>query len=266
MEHVTSADGTRIAMHRTGAGPAVVIVNGAFSTARDAGEIASTLATSGFTALTYDRRARGDSDDARPHGAPVDPLREIDDLAAVVDASGGPAAVLGHSSGAVLALVAASRGVPVRHLFLSEPPFRFGVDDAAPDLPDRVQALVDAERAGDAVVLFQREGVGLPDAMIEQIRQSPIFDALRLLAQSTVYDATLTRDVSTPTPDMLAVDRPVTILCGEQTFPMLRTAAEKLAAAMPGAELLITPESVMHRLDAATAVRVVAERLHDPAT
>ncbi|MBN9178153.1 MAG: alpha/beta fold hydrolase [Microbacterium sp.] len=261
MEHVISADGTRIALHRAGAGPSVVIVNGAFSTARDAGELATALADAGFTAITYDRRARGDSDDARAARTAVDPLREVDDLAAVIAAAGGDAAVLGHSSGAVLALVAAARGIPVRRLFLSEPPFHFGVDDADPSLPERLQALVDAERTGDAVVLFQREGVGLPDAMVEQIRQSPLFDALRALAQSTVYDAALTRDVSTPTPDMLAVAAPVTILCGEQTFPMLSVAAEKLAAAMPGAELLITPESLMHRLDVATATRVVAERL-----
>lgn len=259
MEHVTSADGTRIATHSTGAGPVVVIINGAFSTARDAAEIATALAERGFRAVTYDRRARGDSGDERGE-TPVDPAREVDDLAAVVAAAGDDAALLGHSSGAVLALLAASRGVDARHLFLSEPPFHFGVDDPAPDVVDRLQSAVDEGREADAVVLFQREGVGLPDAMIEQIRQSPLFATLVPLAQSTVYDATLTRDLSTPTPEMLAVTAPVTILCGQQTFPFLSVAAERLAAAMPAAELLVMPESVMHRLDADAAARVVAER------
>lgn len=261
MEHVTSADGTAIALHAVGEGPVVVIVNGAFSTARDAGELAQALAASGVRAVTYDRRARAGSGDGRPEGTPVDPQREVDDLAAVVEAVGGDVTVLGHSSGAVLALFAASEGVAVNRLFLSEPPFHFGENEPAADLPERLQALVDDGRDGDAVVLFQREAVGLPDEVIEQIRQSPLFEVLAPLAQSTVYDAVLTRAVSTPTDAMLAVAAPVTILCGVDTFPLLAKAARRLAEAMPAAELLETPESVGHRLDVATAVRVVTERL-----
>lgn len=264
MDHVTSADGTSIAVHTTGEGDPVVVIGGAFSTAKDAAQIADALAGRGLRAVTYDRRARGDSGDS---GDPYsfDPQREVDDLAAVVEwAAAGSAArpaVLGHSSGAVLALLAASRGVAVRHLFLSEPPFHFGEHDPAADFVDRLQTAVDEERGADAVVLFQREGVGLPDEMIEQIRQSPMFDALIPLAQSTVYDAILTRDVSTPTSQMLDGDAPVTILCGAQTFPLLSGASRRLADAMPAAELLIMPESVMHRLDPDAAARVVGERL-----
>lgn len=260
MEHVISADGTSIAVHSTGDGTPVVVIGGAFSQARDAAEIADALAARGFRAMTYDRRARGDSGDERGE-APVDPQREVDDLAGVVAWAGGDVSLLGHSSGAVLALVAASQGVPVRHLFLSEPPFHFGEGDPAADFVDRLQAAVDEGRNADAVTLFQREAVGLPDEMIAQIRQTPMFEALLPLAQSTVYDATLTRDVSTPTAEMVAVASPVTILCGEQTFPFLSAAAQRLAKTIPGAELVIMPESVMHRLDAVAAARVVGDRL-----
>lgn len=257
MVHITSADGTDIAVHESGAGDPVVIVNGAFSTARDAEGLATALVAQGFRALTYDRRARGDSGDT----APFAPEREAEDLAAVIAFAGGPTAVLGHSSGAVLALYAASLGTGVRHLFLSEPPFHFGEGDPAPDLADRLQAAVDEGRAADAVVLFQREAVGLPDEAIAQIQQTPLFETLLPLAQSTVYDATLTRDLSAPTPAMRAVDAPVTILCGQQTFPFLAAAAERLSNEIPGAELVIVPESVMHRPDPEATARVVAERL-----
>lgn len=260
MEHVTSTDGTAIAVHSTGQGDPIIVIGGAFSQARDAAEIAAALAERGLRGITYDRRARGDSGDERGDAA-VDPQREVADLAAVVAWAGGEPALLGHSSGAVLALFAASQGVPARHLFLSEPPFHFGEDDPASDFVARLQTAVDEERGADAVVLFQREGVGLPDEMIEQIRQSPLFEVLVPLAQSTVYDATLTRDVSTPTAAMLETDVPVTILCGEQTFPFLSTAARRLADAMPRAELVVMPESIMHRLDAVAGARVVAERL-----
>lgn len=257
MDTVTSADGTPIAYEQTGDGPVVVIVGGAFSTAPDAAGLARALADAGFRAVSWDRRGRGSSGDARGST----PEREIEDLAAVISAAGGEAAVLGHSSGAVLALAAAARGVPIRALFLSEPPMRFGVDEPADDLAERLQRLVDDGRLDEAVVTFQLEGVGLPREMVDGIRASDQFDALLPLAQSTVYDTNLVREASTPSDAMRSVAVPVTILRGEQTFPMLVTAADRLAEAIDGAELVIVPESVMHRPDPAATARVIRERL-----
>jgi pimeloyl-ACP methyl ester carboxylesterase len=257
MDTVTSADGTPIAYEQTGDGPVVVIVSGAMSLGADAGGIASALSTAGFRAVTWDRRARGSSGDARGSV----PERETEDLAAVIEVVGGDAAVLGHSSGAVLALFAASLGVPVRALFLSEPPLRFGVDEPAGDLPDRLQSLVDAGDSDEAIVTFQLEGVGLPQQMVDGIRSSDQFAGLVPLAQSTVYDATLVRQVSTPTPEMLGVSVPVTILRGEQTFPVLIAAADRLATEMPQADYVIVPESVMHRPDPDATARIVRERM-----
>ncbi|MFG6475847.1 alpha/beta fold hydrolase [Microbacterium sp. P06] len=257
MSIVHSADGTPIFFDTTGDGPAVVVVNGAFSTAADAGALAGVLAASGYTAVVYDRRARARSGDTRPST----PEREVDDLAAVIKAAGGVEAMLGHSSGAVLALFAASRGVPVGHLFLSEPPFRFGEGEPAADLPERLQQLVDEGRNGDAVATFQLEGVGLPAAMVEQIRASPMFDSLTALAQSTVYDATLTRQVSNPTAEMLQVSAPVIVLSGTDTFPFLHAASERLAEEVSGAVFVEVPESVQHRLDPEATTRVIAAHL-----
>jgi hypothetical protein len=169
--------------------------------------------------------------------------------------------VLGHSSVAILALLAASLGSPISHLFLSEPPFRFGVALPAEDLPDRLQALVDEGRPEEAVTVFQREGIELPDVVIEQIRQSPMFPGLVAVAQSTVYDATLTAAVSTPTEAMTGVGMPVTILRGEPTVPMIVAAVDRLAGLMPTAELVVVPESQNHAVDPPATARLVRERL-----
>jgi pimeloyl-ACP methyl ester carboxylesterase len=257
MEHVSSADGTRIALQRVGDGAPVVIVGGAFSTSAGGAPLAAELAALGLQGVTVDRRARGESGDTRPYS----PSREAEDLAAVIDAVGGRAAVLGHSSGAILALYAAAEGVPISRLFLSEPPFRFGVALPADDLPDRLQALVDEGRPEEAVTVFQREGIGLPEPVIEQIRQSPMFPGLVAVAQSTVHDATLTAAVSTPTAAMLGVGMPVTILRGEPTVPMIVAAADRLAAAMPDAELVVVPESHDHAVDPPATARLVRDRL-----
>ena len=257
MEVVTSADGTPIATHTVGVGPAVVIVGGALSRASDAAEIARAFANAGLQVTTYDRRSRGDSGDA----SPAEPRREVEDLAAVIAAAGGEAAVLGHSSGAVLAHYAAGAGVDMAHLFLSEPPYRFGAPLPAEDLADRLQAFVDEGRLGDAVTTFQREAVGLPEEFIAQFAASPAYAATQPLARSTVYDTLLTQRVATPTDAMTDVGMPVTILCGTQTMPILVTAAQRLAEAMPAAELIEVPESVGHRVDPEATARIVAARL-----
>jgi hypothetical protein len=254
---VVSADGTPLAAHRVGEGDPIVIVGGAFSTAAAGADLAAALAEAGYAAWTYDRRARDGSGDTPPYA----PEREAEDLAAVISATGGPAAVLGHSSGAVLVFFAAGQGVPVRHLFLSEPPFRFGQDEPAGDLPARLQAHVDAGELAEAVTTFQIEGVGLPVPMVEQLKQSPLFGQLLPLAQSAVYDATLTAAVPSPTEAMLSVRAPITILLGDETFPVLVRSCQLLAEAIPGAELVQVPESKHHGVDPAATTRVLAERL-----
>jgi pimeloyl-ACP methyl ester carboxylesterase len=257
MEHVESADGTRVAFSRTGTGTPVVIVGGAFSTSAAGEPLAAALAEEGLQGVTVDRRARGESSDTRPYA----PFREAEDLAAVIGAVGGRAAVLGHSSGAVLALYAAGEGVPISHLFLSEPPFLFGVSESAATLPDRLQALVDAGRPEEAVPLFQREAVGLPEPVIEQIRASPMFAGLVPLAQSLVYDATLTNAVATPTPAMTGASMPVVILRGEPTYPVLVASTDRLAELMPSAELVVVAESHDHGVDPAATARLVRSRI-----
>lgn len=255
MSTATSADGTEISFTTTGAGPAVVIVNGALSTAADAGPLAEALAEAGFRAVAWDRRARGASGD-RTGSAPVD---EADDLAAVIAAVGGVAAVLGHSSGAILGLFSASRGVPTGKLFLSEPPIDFEAQGWGEELPRRLQELVDAERLEDAIAMFQRDAVGLPTEMIEAGRASGQLAALAPLAQSTVYDARLTLRYRHPDAALLNLDVPVTVLRGAQTFPFLIDSSDRLAQAIDGAELVVVPESVMHRPDPAATARVVAD-------
>jgi pimeloyl-ACP methyl ester carboxylesterase len=260
MQQTNSADGTTIAYEVTGSGRPVVIVGGAFSTAEVARDLAARLAERGLAAVAWDRRARGGSGDTRPYA----PEREVDDLAAVIEAvrpSSGEVAVIGHSSGAVLTLLAASTGLPIDRLFLSEPPFRYGVDEPAPDLAERMQRAVDEGRPEDAVTAFQLEGVGLPEPVVQQIRQSPMFVGLVPLAQSAVYDAALVASVSMPTSAMLGVSIPTLVMRGERTMPLLVTAADRLAGELPDAELRVSSKSLDHRLDPDDTAEVLVERL-----
>ena len=114
--------------------------------------------------INYDRRGKGESGDTPPWAVE----REIEDLDALIESAGGSASVFGISSGAALALEAASRGLAIEKLALYEAPFI--VDDSRPPLADdylaRLQGLVASDRPDDAIRLFMREGVGLPAVFV----------------------------------------------------------------------------------------------------
>ena len=72
-----------------------------------------------FTVYNFDRRGRGESGD-NPEYA-VD--REFEDIQAVIAAAGGSVFCYGTSGGAIIALQAAARGLPITKLALWEPPY-----------------------------------------------------------------------------------------------------------------------------------------------
>jgi pimeloyl-ACP methyl ester carboxylesterase len=86
MHTATSRDGTTIAYDREGDSDPLVLVPGAFSYRRYPGQVKlAGLLAARFTVYCYDRRGRGDSGGTKPYAVE----REIEDLAAVIDAAGG---------------------------------------------------------------------------------------------------------------------------------------------------------------------------------
>ena len=126
---VTSSDGTSIAFERVGDGSAVIVADAAgnFRGFSPMPQLAEALSQN-FTTFTYDRRGKGASTDTLPYA--VD--REIDDLQALINHAGGSAFVHGFSSGGILALLAAERGLGIPKLSLLEPPLRVEVTPPPP--------------------------------------------------------------------------------------------------------------------------------------
>lgn len=231
MESTTSADGSVIAFDRAGSGEVIVFASGAFNDRTTCAPLAEQLQDR-YTTVCYDRRGRGASTDAGSvAGIPTDGVRrEIEDLAAVIDAVGGTAAVFGFSSGGVLALWAAAAGLPIDRIALYEPPFKTGPREL--DLPRRLAELIIEGRPGDAVATFQSEGIGLPAELIEQIRHSPGWPYLEGMAPSVVYDATMT-SIDRPTSEMAELDQPMIVISGAKTWPYLREIAVGLTNQLP---------------------------------
>ena len=234
---VTSADGTKIAVETTGEGQPVVLIGGAFTDRGTMGGLAQVLSPR-YTAVTYDRRGRGDSGDV---SGDYSADREIEDLRAVVDHVGGAASLFGHSSGGVLVLEAASRGVPVERIAVYETPFipEGSRPRPAPDFGERLAGLVRAGDKDGATALFQIEGIGLPPQMVEGMRHSDMWGYLTGLAHSLPYDAALFEpDWEVPTTRLAAITVPTLTIAGSDTFPWLAGATEQVAEAVPGARFL----------------------------
>jgi hypothetical protein len=101
-----------------------------------------------------------------------------------VSQAGGSAYLWGMSSGAVLALEAASRLSGIRKLALYEAPFI--VDDSRPTTEDqwvRIGEDIAAGRRGAAVRLFLQM-VGVPGFVVALMRLSPVWPKLKAIAHT----------------------------------------------------------------------------------
>jgi pimeloyl-ACP methyl ester carboxylesterase len=238
MEDVTSRDGTPIAFDRSGEGSSIVLVGGALADRSAAAELAAHLAPR-FTVIAFDRRGRGDSGDTAPYAVE----REVEDIEALINATGGEAFVLGHSSGAVLALESA-RTTPDRitKLALYEPPFI--VDDSRPlppaDYVTRLDDLVSAGRRGDAVEFFMTSAVGVPADVVSGMRQQPFWSSLESTAHTLAYDGTIMKDTMGGSPAPLrrwaSVGVPTLVMDGGASPDWQRHAVRALADVLPDAQ------------------------------
>ena len=233
MKHIHSQDGTSIAFDQSGKGPAIILVLGAFNDHATGVPLAAHLSER-FTVFNYDRRGRGASGDTTPYALE----REIEDLAALINEAGGSALVFGYSSGALLTLMAAARGLAISRLALYEPPFL--VDDGTPqraqDISVRLTELISSGHRGDAVELYQTELVGIPAEIVAQFRHAPFRPALENIAQTLVYDATILGDMSALAEQLPSITIPTLVISGGDSPAFLRKVTQAVADALPNAQ------------------------------
>jgi pimeloyl-ACP methyl ester carboxylesterase len=237
VEEAISKDGTTIAFDRSGEGPPIILVGGALADRSAAGQLSAQLAPH-LTVIAYDRRGRGDSGDTAPYTVE----REVEDIEALIVAADGHAFVLGHSSGAVLALESA-HAFPDRigKLALYEPPFI--IDDSRALLPTdyvtHLEELVSAGRRGDAVEFFMTTAVGVPAEVVAGMREQPFWSSMEAVAHTLAYDGTIMGDTMAGNPAPLgrwaSVTIPTLVMDGGDSPDWQRHAVRALADVLPGA-------------------------------
>jgi pimeloyl-ACP methyl ester carboxylesterase len=228
VKSLLSADGTWIAFEQSGQGPPLILVEPAgryrgFS----AFDGLVPLLSSAFTVIVYDRRGRGQSTDVRPYS----PDREIEDLETLIAYAGGSAFVYGYSSGALLALRAASRGVPIARLAVLEPPLRED-EDTADQLAAELKTLIDAGRASDAVEHFHQR-IGVPTEVLAEMRATQAWTLMTGVAHTLVYDCTIAE--ATTSEVLRQVPVRTLVLDSEGSSDNLTGWAARVAARLPDA-------------------------------
>jgi pimeloyl-ACP methyl ester carboxylesterase len=229
---VRSADGTPIAVERIGVGdgPPLVVVPGALSDVASWSACAPLLAD-GRGVYVVDRRGRGASGDAPAYAVE----REIEDVLAVLDGLARPTDLLGHSSGAILALGAAERTpAHLRRLVLYEPPVFIDEDDRIPpDLPERLDALLAEDDEDRALETFLLEGPRTPDPEIEWLRAHQGWPRMLAMVHTVPYDARISQGFGPDLGRLASVRTPTLMLVGSLSPPRMRKGSEAIAASLP---------------------------------
>jgi pimeloyl-ACP methyl ester carboxylesterase len=268
MDQVTSKDGTAIAYERLGAGPAVILVGGAFVDRSENAPLAAELAER-FSVYNYDRRGRGDSGDTRPYAVE----REIEDLEALIAEAGGAAHLYGISSGGALVLEAAAAGVGVDRLAVYEVPYDMaeGGRRRHREYMASLERSLAEGRRGDAAELFMRLA-GASDEMVAGARSSPMWPGLEAIAHTLLYDAACMGDNRPPTDRLARITRPTLVATGgasPESFvggggDFFAKAADAVAASIPRAQRQ-TVEGQTHQVDPKVMASVLERFFTGPA-
>ncbi|HZY49767.1 MAG TPA: alpha/beta fold hydrolase [Devosia sp.] len=257
MAFVTSRDGTRIGYSVVGAGPAIILVDGAlcWRASGPSGPLAEQLKDR-FTVYTYDRRGRGESGDTKPYAI----RREVEDLDALIDAAGGSVMIYAISSGVPLALAAAdSLGAGrITRMVLYEAPLildttRKPVD---PDYAGKMDALIARGDNAGAVKHFMQNGVGLPGFAILMMQLMGVMKKLAPVGPTLAYDTALVtpfwKNKPLPAGVWPNATMPVLNIGGGKSDPWMQNAQLAISKALPNATHRTLPGQ--NHMVAATAI------------
>ncbi len=233
--HVRSADRTRIAFWRGGAGPPLVLVHGATADHRRFRAV-QPLLEAHCTVYAIDRRGRGASGDAPAYAIE----REFEDLAAVVDSLGAPVDLLGHSCGATCALGAAPLARHLRKLVLYEP--APGIPSVPASAIERAEALLRRGEREQALTVVFRDVLGLSEAEFAQFRAAPTWP-IRVAAAHTLPRELRAEEAYRPDPARFRpVTAPALLLRGSESPAWARQGTDVARAVLPDARVTVLPD------------------------
>jgi pimeloyl-ACP methyl ester carboxylesterase len=246
---VKSPDGTSIAYYEGGTGPSLLLVHGATADHTRWAPVIPRLAEH-LTVYAMDRRGRGQSGDAADYAIE----REFEDVAAVVNAIGGPVFLLGHSYGAFCALEATLQTRSIAKLILYEPPPQL---PPPPDVMAKINRLLQKGQNEEALMTFQQEMVRAPQNELENMRSLPSWPG------RVASTGTLPREIASAAEYSFQAERfqamaiPTLLLLGGESGPPVVAATERIHDALPASRIERLPGQRHSAMD--TAPGLLAE-------
>lgn len=230
---VRSVDGTLLSFEREGRGTPVVLVHGTVSNWTDWAPLMERLSES-FDVAALDRRGRGASGDGRTYSLDL----EVADTVAVMTVMGDRSHLVGHSFGAVVALLVASqRPELVRSLVVYEPPIGDsgqGRNGFLDDLPASV-----AEGALDEAVAVFLRATGATDDEVSAARRSERAWTRMRDAVSTIPREVRAASAALPlAPDVTqSIGAPTLVLLGAEQDSPTYVGLQHLVEDLPNGQL-----------------------------
>ncbi len=236
----TSNDGSRIAFTKTGKGPALIIVDGAFAYRENGNtkELVKLLANN-FTVYDYDRRGRGESTDVKPYSVE----REIEDLEALLKESGETPFVCAFSSGCGIVLRGIDKGLKFKKIALYEPPFvAINKKDELPveAIKKEIENLISNNKRRKAVNYFLKRVVGMPGLFVFffQFFNSSGWKKNEMVAHTLIYDLDVMGDL-TFSPGLASGNvSPVFVIGGKKSPQRLTNGVINVAKHVPNSTTL----------------------------
>lgn len=245
---VVSADRTRIGYRHVGHGPGLVLIQGSFGTQQNFAELAQLLSDS-FTVYLPDRRGRGMS--PLPYDGTYTLQRDIDDLEALLDATGAEL-VFGLSSGAIIALWAAASSRRISKVVAFEPPLltaERGVTAALSRFDDEIRRGDVAAAAVTAMLASQmgpRALMHIPRPVLELTAKLGLwaeknfshgpYATMQDLIPALRYDFTLIQEASINTDQLEAIACDVLLIGASRSPAYLRQGLDTVQKILPNAK------------------------------
>jgi pimeloyl-ACP methyl ester carboxylesterase len=227
---VPRAVGAPIAVTDAGEGPTILLVHGGSSNGSSWSGVAAAL-SGRFRILRFDRLIY--RHDTPPAGADA-MAGEVADVLAIASAVDGPLLLVGHSSGAVVALQSAL-AAPSRFagMLLYEPPVAV-TRPLGGEALRRARAALDAGDPDRAIAIHLRDIAGSPRLAVAVMRVvPPVRQAMRRYAAAQIADDEALESLGVGLDRYAGLDLPVLLLGGARSPANLRARLDALASVLP---------------------------------
>jgi pimeloyl-ACP methyl ester carboxylesterase len=193
---------------------------------------------------------------------------EVADLSAVVDSFDEPPVIVGHSSGAVVALEAArTAGSRLAGLVLYDPPLAVQEPLGGGAL-EEARAALDAGEPGKAVAIFLSDIGRFPKAAVILLQLiPPLWRKQRAYAAAQIADTEAIESLGVGLDRYHGIDLPVLLITGTLSPRHLRSSIEALSRALPTVDSVVTIHRGGHGMHLscpgtlADAIRAFADRV-----